>query len=120
MADAKAAAIEFAAGETLDDYAFYVVDVAGAPYDLTGCDVRLTARPTADAAVTIVDWTAANGGLAVAAATGAVTLPLLASASALLAPGGYYFELAVTFASGARHVLFAGRFAVTHPIARYP
>lgn len=119
MSTPTIAPIAFRAGETLDDLAFQVTTSNGSPFDLTGCSARLTVRTAPWAATTLADWTSAAGSLVITAATGTITIPLTAAASAALAPGPYVYELAVTFANGTRHVLWAGPFTVIEAVAVY-
>lgn len=104
-------------GKTVSFYAV-LKDEDGVAVDVTGYSAKFQARETAASATAVIDWTSANGKIAVGTVDGKFTVSVSATDTAAIAAmrGGYEFE--VTSGAGAVKTLISGKMTVIAEYAR--
>ena len=68
-------------------------DENGAAINLTGYTARMEAKRRQSPTTTVINLTTENGGIALGGSAGTITLTLNATATALLIPGTYDYDL---------------------------
>lgn len=93
-----------------------VSDPHDTPIDLSGCTARLQVRDAADAVV--LEASTGNGRIQITPASGRIDMSVPASVMEAPAPGGYAFDLEVTFADGRRQTFEQDTLVVQRDITR--
>lgn len=89
----------------------FTADIGGTPINFTGYTARMKVRANASATA-IIDLTTTNGGIVLGGALGTIQLLMTASATALLVPGMYKYDLELVSGSTVTRYL-EGKFEVT-------
>lgn len=89
----------------------------GDPYDLTGADVRMQVRPTADSDEVLLEVSTSSFGVVVDNA-GRIALDVSSLLTAAMEPGDYVYDLFVTIGGGITRCLVSGSFSVEPRVTR--
>jgi hypothetical protein len=90
--------LRFFAGDTWTA-TFVSVNPDGTPVDNTGCSAKMQIRPDFSGPLTL-EASTSNGLLALGGTNGEITVTIPAATTSSVAPGYYFYDLKLTFASG--------------------
>lgn len=89
-----------------------------APINLYGYTARMQVRPTVQSATVLVSLTTANGGIALTAATGTITLSMPASMTDTLPARRAVYDLEIVSSTGVVTRLVEGTFTIVPQVTR--
>lgn len=88
------------------------------PVNLTGYSSKLQVRETHYSTNTIVDLSTINGGITLGGSAGTIDLLISASASSLLQPGTFVYDLELESSNGTISRIIEGSFVITPEVTR--
>ena len=95
--------------------AWLIQDASNAPVDLTGVAVRLHVRDPAG--VKVMEASLADGRMTVQPTAGRIDMTMPKEAT-VVAPGGYRFDIEVTFPTGVRYTYEQNTLVVLEDVTR--